>query len=288
MAFGVKIIADSVSPAGIRLTTLTATYPRFIHAEVMTHRMLARNAASSRAIPWAKMREAIIDDPVIPIHWGAEQKGMQSGPGLSEDAQYRAEIEWFKARDAALSAADHLSDLRVHKSLVNRLVEPWMWITTLISATEWQNFFRLRVHPDAERHFQKIAGMIQEAMAASTPMPMPTDQWHLPFIDYEDRLLAAVAPPDAWSSRAKIQAMDLLKRVSAARCARISYLTHDGRRSIEDDLALFDKLINRSDNVIHASPLEHVATPTWPSKWSGPFRGWEQYRKEFVNENLAG
>lgn len=281
MAFAVRVVLDSISPGGKRLTTLTATYPRFIHAEVMTHRSLARNAASSRAIPWAKMREAIVNDPVSPIHWGAEQKGMQSGGEVEERFKVEADLTWMRARGAALFAADNLHRIGVHKSLVNRLVEPWMWITTLITATEWKNFYRLRVHPDAERHFQRIAGMMQEAMAASTPQKLAVGQWHMPFIREEDcHVEPDLGELETWT--------EVLKRVSSGRCARISYLTHEGKRSLRDDLALFSKLIERDDDVIHASPLEHVACAAEPTHRSGPFIGWHQFRKDFPGENVEG
>lgn len=285
MTYEVKIIADSLAPSGKRLTTLTATYPRFIHAEVMTHRAFERNAASSRAIPWTKMRQNIIDNPVVPLVFGSEQKGMQTG-GEVEDVR-EASTQWLKARDEALHRADMLHRAGVHKSLVNRIVEPWMWITTIITATEWNNFFRQRCHPDAEIHFQKIAGMIREAREASAPVKLKAYEWHLPFITDDDRA-------EVWGTTID------LRQVSTARIARVSYLTHDGVRSIPKDLELFDRLVNGS-GFGHWSPHGHVAE-AMPGKWcqsesgwiegkdfrSGPFLGWKQYRKEFANENAEG
>lgn len=286
MTYEVKIIADSLAPSGKRLTTLTATYPRFIHAEVMTHRAFERNAASSRAIPWAKMRQNIIDNPVVPLVFGSEQKGMQTG-GEVEDRN-EAEACWLAARNDAIRYADELHQTGVHKSLVNRIVEPWMWITTIVTATEWNNFFRQRCHPDAEIHFQKIAGMIREAMKESEPVKLKAYEWHLPFIDSYDREYRDTEgrPYD-------------LRQVSTARVARVSYLTHDNIRSIPKDLELFDRLVNGS-GFGHWSPHGHVAE-AMPHQcesefgWidgkdfrSGPFLGWKQYRKEFANENAAG
>lgn len=184
MSYEVKIIADSVAPCGKRLTTLTATYPRFIHAEIMTHRDRARNAASSRAIPWSKMRDAILTNPVVPLIFGSEQRGMQTGGEIDNPSQ--AHHRWMEARDKALAQADALHALGVHKSLVNRIVEPWMWITVVMSATEWANFFRLRCHPDAEIHFQKIAGMMRDALAGSIPVSLGYGVWHLPFVRGND------------------------------------------------------------------------------------------------------
>ncbi len=291
MNFEVKVIEDSISPAGKRLTTITGTYPRFIHSEIMTHRDRARNAASSRAIPWPKMSEMVSEHPVIPIKWGMEQSGMQTGDEIPEKFRKLAEQIWLNARDHALRHADMLANIgrtyermglgnltdeekqiKVHKSIPNRMVEPWMWITVVMTATEWKNFFRLRCHPDAEVHFQKIACMIRDAMAASTPVER---QLHLPFIQDDER------PTESGP-------VDRLCRISTARCARVSYLTHEGKRDQEKDLELFDRLCQGS-GFGHWSPHEHVAfADPNPKHVSGPLRGWEQYRKYFPNENEPG
>lgn len=287
MNFDVKVIEDSISPAGIRLTTITATYPRFIHSEIMTHRDRARNAASSRAIPWPKMRQMITTYPVVPVAWGAEQSGMQTAGEIPEKMRALAEEIWLEARNSAIKFADMLAkvgetyvqrgidvepgdeSVRIHKSIPNRITEPWMWITVVMSATEWKNFFRLRCHQDAEVHFQKIAGMIRSELDRSTPVLRTL---HLPFVQTDERNLNT----------------DLIVKVSTARCARVSYLTHEGHRSIEADLELFDRLCNGS-GFGHWSPHEHVAfAHSDPKLCSGPFRGWEQYRKRFENENEPG
>ncbi len=287
MQFDLKVIEDRISPAGKRLTTVVATYPRFIHSEIMTHRDRARNAASSRAIPWPKMRQMISTSPVIPIVWGAEQSGMQTGGEIPEKMRNLAEEIWLKARDSALKFADMLANIgetyvergvdvdagdesvRIHKSIPNRVTEPWMWITVVMSATEWKNFFRLRCHPDAEIHFQKIASMIRFGLDQSNPTER---MHHLPFIQADERDID----------------IDIIAKVSTARCARVSYLTHEGQRSIDADLQLFDRLCQGS-GFGHWSPHEHVAfAKPDPTFGSGPFRGWEQYRKKFENENEPG
>lgn len=318
MAFAAKVVLDSINPDRQRLCSVVATYPRFIHAEIMTHRDRARNSGSNRAIPWKAKRKKhdhesdgeyranlaegdllslsekcmfrmISENPVIPIKWGCEQKGMQTGDEIPEDKRQEAERIWLQARDFALQCADQLSQLNVHKSLCNRLTEPFMWITVLMTATEWKNFFRLRVHPDAEIHFQKIAGMIHDAMKASTPKRLGIFEWHTPFVDEDERNEIA----GAWKAGRlnvpiEFSALDCIKRVSAGRCARLSYLTHDGKRDWNEDIGLAERLIHRSDNVIHASPLEHVARSSDKSTRSGPFKGWFQFRKEFQNENVEG
>lgn len=291
MSFEVKVIEDSISQAGKRLTTITATYPRFIHNEVMTHRDRARNAASSRAIPWSKMKKMIISEPVVPIKWGMEQSGMQTGDEIPEKMRWLAQKIWKDAMLEAVQAADSLANIghtwcalypdiaqpgdesvKIHKSIPNRITEPWMWITVVMTATEWKNFFRLRCHPDTEIHFQKIARMIRDALEESVPT---SRQHHLPFIQDDERPTTTLVPFE-------------IARISTARCARVSYLTHEGKRDQQIDLDLFDRLCNGS-GFGHWSPHEHVATADLnPDQISGPFRGWNQYRKSFANENEPG
>jgi len=175
----------------------------------------------------------------------------------------------LEARDNAVKSAQQLADLGVHKSLCNRLTEPFMWITVIMTATEWANFFRLRCHPDAEIHFQQIAGMIREALGASKPTEAHEGDWHLPFIQPDERSLP----------------LDVLCKASVARCARVSYLTHDGKRDLSKDLELFDRLIQGS-GFGHWSPHEHVAQASCSLVRSGPFVGWLQYRKLFPQENV--
>ena len=151
MPFSARVLLDSVSPGGARLVTMELRYPRFIHAEMMTHRMFSRNAGSSRAIPIKKMIAAVREDPAMPVHWGQNQSGMAARRELSGTALDAAQRVWKDALDAALAAAERLSDqdIDLHKQLVNRLLEPFAWITVIVTATEWANFFTQRLHPDA-------------------------------------------------------------------------------------------------------------------------------------------
>lgn len=213
---------------------------------------------------------AINESPVIPIRWGSEQKGMQTGGEI--DGRGAAESIWLTARDNAVRSAQMLADLGVHKSICNRLTEPWMWITVVMSATEWANFFRLRCHPDAEIHFQKIAGMIRDELKASEPEELCVGEWHLPFTTPED-----FEHP-----------IQQVCRASVARCARVSYLNHEGKRDFAKDMDLFDKLVHGS-GFGHWSAHEHVAQVVADGDHrSGPYSGWLQFRKHFPNENIAG
>lgn len=304
MGFDVKIVLDSVAPCGKRLTTLTATYPRIVHSEILTHRDRARNSASSRAIPFPTMMKRIEEEPFVPIRWGAEEGSMQMGGTIPEKMWPLARQIWLDARDDAVKHAKRLYrightwceygnlieegdyDVKIHKSLPNRITEPWMWITVIMTATEWKNFFRLRCHPDAEEHFQKIACMMRDAMEVSVPRQLAEGEWHLPFIYEEDRRL--VSENVALNRAVVNDELFYLKRISTARIARVSYLTHEGKRDHSKDMELFDRL-SMGSGFGHYSPFDQVAEATNdPEFRSGPLLGWKQFRKEFANENLAG
>jgi thymidylate synthase ThyX len=269
--FNVKVVLDSIAPNGKRLTTLEVTMPRFLLAQFNTHRSMSRNAASSRAIPTAKMLERVEQYPFVPYEWGTNQRGMQAGPSLAGDAAEQAREIWLACRDEVLAHVRRLHELGVHKQLANRLLEPFMWVTVIVSATEWANFFTLRCHEDAQPEFQKVACMVAEALAGSTPQPVAVGSWHLPYIQPDERSLP----------------LEVQQQCSVARCARVSYLTHDGKRDIEKDKELYDRLLHGS-GLGHWSPFEHVATPKaaeGPDPREGNFKGWLQYRKMFPNEN---
>lgn len=285
MAFSAKVVLDSISPAGKRLISVEFTQPRFVHSEFMTHRDRGRNAASSRAIPWERMKKMIIDDPVIPLRFGLESKGMQQGEDvLSPENEARAKQIILRMRDQCVNGAEELAALGLHKSICNRYTEPWMWITVLTTATEWSNLFRLRCHPMAEVHFQTAMLMVRQVIRVSRPRLLPVGAWHLPYLnadEYSQSLDCTVSDMEMW------------KKVSAGRCARLSYLTHDGRRDLHLDVKLAEKLIHPpldpDEDIMHASPFEHLGECMKDGAHrSGPLIGWKQYRKEFANENVEG
>lgn len=283
MAFYVKTLAHSISPTGDELVTQEWCYPRKIHSEGLTHRVLSRNSASSRAIPVEKMLSRIEEDPVIPIWWGANQAGMQAFAEV-EDKE-AAKHWWLEGAAFAVAHARRGQALGLHKQIVNRVTEPYMWITVIYSFTTCSNLYGLRVHKDAEPHFQKIARMSKEAYEESRPraVELKEGQWHLPLIYDEDRVLARklvedtnaenhVIDGDAYPSAEEIERqMDMvLVKVSVGRCARVSYLTHDGRRDLMEDIKLHDRLSVQEP--LHASPAEHVAQAlSWP-RWFK--KGW--------------
>lgn len=268
MAFSAKILADSLHPNGVkRLTTFEITFPRCILAEFNTHRMISRNAASSRAIPVEKLVEMVKDDPFIP-EFRANQKGMQAGELLPENNAEAARVAWKLALDEALTNALTLSAIGVHKQYANRLLEPFMWVTVIATATEWANFFALRCAEDAEPSFQRIARMMLDLYRTSQPKQLQSGDWHLPMIDEDE-------------ARDWTEEMQLM--VSVGRCARVSYLTHDGKRDPIADMDLHDRLMTSG----HWSPFEHQAIATRADFISGNFHGFEQYRKMFQGENVT-
>lgn len=310
MSFDAKILKDSISPDGVRLTTFEVTFPRIVLAEFNTHRQFSRNSASSRAIPVEKMLQRVREDPYIPSSWGKNQKGMQAGEELDQNTRWQAEERWRMARDAAVVNARMLLDLGVHKQLTNRLLEPFMWHTVIVTATEWSNFFHLRNNPLAHPEIQIPARMMQELYEKSETKLLGYGAWHLPLVPEFDEGDGRVDNSIDW------------RKVSVARCARVSYLTHDGKRDVEADLTMHDDRLLAPG---HMSPFEHVARPMNPRelelyrRWDclledntralvecdtrpmlfdnkrvvhaqlgafcGNFNGWVQYRKLIPNEH---
>ncbi len=375
MGYSCKIILDSISEMGKRLTTFEITFPRCVLAEAETHRVirgwggnleevtihnlginvdenLSRNSASSRAIPISKMLEKVIDDPFIPQKWGKPAKGMGAKEYWPHDS-HEHEMLTIECREALNRTIKYVQDYQwlANKEDLNRYLEPWLYHTAIVTATEWGNFFKLRTNEAADWKIKKIADLMYEAYHAFDnydekihgpifsrgnvddvtyeqrwwavkPQHLEVGQWHCPLVHTEDNELIhsyilgnikelreqgfhlAEHLGDVYTHKAFIE---LQKRISVARCARVSYLTHDGVRSIEADLQLFDRLRTSG----HWSPFEHVATPYFetglgmydadfrPSSndimtgrgvWSrnllsGNFVGWKQFRKQFGDEN---
>lgn len=261
-----EILLDSCSKGGKRITTFVLTYPRFIHSELMTHRVFSRNAASSRAIPVKKMIEDIRQEPAMPVFWGRNQSGMQAKEELSGEALDKVKETWIKAGENAIKSAEELIYWGLHKQIANRILEPWFHMRTLVTATEWDNFYALRRHPDAQPEFKALADAMWEAKSKNVPQLKFGDEWHLPFVKTEELKLP----------------LDILKKISVARCCRISYLNLDGSSSdTEKDITLHDNLLKSG----HMSPFEHAAVCTNEDEtFYGNFKGWKQYRKEIINE----
>lgn len=273
-----KIIADSIAN-DVRLTTLELCYPRFIHPEFMTHRVFSRNAQSTRAIPFSKMCKYMLEDPVVPIHWGANEPGMQA----YEEIRFKsdAELLWKKALGTTHFYAKLLADLGLHKQIVNRLLEPFQHIKVVATTTEVSNFFKLRLANDVEPHMRELARIMYATIEEAKPVKLNPGEWHLPYVTEAHKHLP----------------IDKQLKISVAKCARVSYLNHDNTEvSIEKDLELYDKLLASC----HMSPFEHQATPMEPDSvyyslgmthidrnnicWSNNFRKWAQYRAILNND----
>lgn len=275
-----KVMADSINVSGQRITTLEVRFPRIILAEVNTHRMVAKNGASSRAIPFTKRLAAIQDDPFIPMRWGREQKGMEAGEEVEHPEAVR-EI-WLKARDEAVEHAIGLASGGLHKNLCNRLIEPFAWMTMVWTATNYANLTFQRDHRAAEDHFQILGACVRSALISSGPSPLHFGEWHMPYIRPDD--YQAV-----WSMAHEQEPIrqDYLRKISAARCARVSYETQDGVRDVLADLGLFSRLVVRDEYETepgHWSPLEHVCMALATPERIGPFTGWFPLRKQYKHE----
>lgn len=275
MTVAVKIIEDSLSSAGARLTTFQLRYPRLIHAEFMTHRAISRNASSSRAIPVEKMMQSVIDDPAEPGRWGLNGPGMQDRGEAPADVIEEARGLWLGACEQALRYARELTRLGVHKQVANRILEPFQHIDVVATATDWSNFFALRCHRDAEPTFQDLAWAMADEYHRHEPRRLWLGQWHLPYVRDDERDLD----------------IGTQQRLSVARCARVSYRNHDGTQPlIEKDLELCRRLLGGLEDGEpgHMSPFEHQGTPMKEAgDRSGNFCGWHQFRKSVAGEIVA-
>ena len=289
-----KIITDSVAPTGKRLTTMQLRYPKWIHGEFMTHRVFSRNASSSRAIPVKRLIDDVHNDPALPLVWSSNQPGMQGGEPLTGVALDDAKHTMNAALQSAIQYAMWMNDTGASKQLVNRVLEPFCHINVVVSATEWNNFFALRCHSMAEPHMEMLANEMRSALGASAPRTLKYGQWHLPYVDTAKETNRLPSKPgggfdDKW-------AWSLFVKLSVARCARVSYLTHEGKTpDIAADLALYERLVGSVP--LHASPCEHQGYPDTltvgvgePGMWNHPelhgnFNGFVQYRKLLPGEN---
>lgn len=268
--YSAKVLADSINLFDDRLTTLEVTLPRIVLAEFNTHRMFSRNSASSRAIPVSKRIAMVKENPFIPAAFGANKKGMQAGDLVDEQTNESARNSWLFARSMAVAAAQELESLNIHKQWANRLLEPFCWHTIIVSATDWDNFFALRCNEAAQPEIRTAAELMQQAINKSNPVFKGDLDWHLPLVDARDDSLS----------------LEEKKKVSVARCARVSYETHEGIRDPSADIQLYERLVSSG----HFSPLEHVAKPTNSamSSYIGNFRGWIQHRKQIPGERVFG
>lgn len=304
-----KILLDSVNPTGNRITTWILTYPRFFHSEVMTHRVFSRNASSSRAIPVKKMIDDVKYNPAMPIFWGKNQAGMQAKEELDDinkdkkilispvansadpcelmvTTKRAAQYEWLAARDSAVKHAEKMLELGLHKQIANRILEPFMHITVLVTATDHENFLSLRAHEDTQPEFQELAYNMLRLYQSKEPNKLKEGEWHIPFGDKieETRLNQLVDKINRERQFTPTWYDEMYKiKIATARCARVSYLNFEGKDDYTKDIELHDILKNSG----HWSPFEHCAMALDKPEQSGNFVGWKQYRKMFNGENRS-
>lgn len=260
-----KIIADSVAKhTKDRITTLEITYPRIIHAEMCRHRNQGRNSASSRAIPVSHMIDRALNDTFLPTVIGKNQAGMSASEFL-EGEDYDEVIDMIQ--EAAEWNADfvrRLSEKGVHKQTANRYIEAFQWHTEILTATTWSNFFALRISPFAQPEINQIATLMKNAIDDSIPKAIEWGDWHLPLVTDTEREEFGLVNA---------------KKVSLARCSRVSYNRHNTIKDLEEDIAQYDRLVSNG----HWSCAEHPATPA--NGQHAQYYGWKPLRKFFPNEN---
>ncbi len=300
-----RVEKDSISPDGHRLTTFVIEFPRIVLAEVMTHRAcrdtlgdmemswnerttdetISKNSASSRAIPFSKMLEKIINDPYMPS-WTLNQKGMQGG--FLDDQQQidTCNSVWTYAKNDMINRAKQLEASGVHKQDCNRLLEPWGWVTQVITSSRWDNFFALRCDKAAHPAFQKISRMMFLARRKTDPNLLDSGRWHLPFVKDEDSENFYWIPEDFDHPP---EELPKLIQFSAARCAWVSYNRHEEEGTKERMLDTYGKLMGGMP--LHVSPIEHQATPmvdlhqNMRARQSN-LKGWLQARKLILMEEI--
>jgi hypothetical protein len=310
------LLASRNAHTGVVLFTWVLTFPRPILAEINTHRMLSRNTSSSRAIPVKKLRHRVVQDTFIPSSIGYNKSGMQADKEIEGTRRKLIEITIKSGACIAAIQSWLLEKLGAHKQISNRYLEPYSWVEQIVSATDVSNLFTLRAHRMAEPHFQTLAYQMKEQATiakrilnnevepfvdggnagefhdvpiaklepdiAKVCQTLRTGEWHLPFITKEDH--KRFSGPQDKTGKFIIEWHNL-KKVSAARCARVSYyLPENGQVStIDRDVELHDRLAASTPK--HLSPFEHQATPVRAKGYIGNFRSWKQYRKEFENES---
>lgn len=291
------IIKDSINNSGTRITTFELEYPRFIHAEVMTHRMFSRNSASSRAIPISKVIEQVKTNPAQPVHWGKNQSGMQANEELQGIPKVAARDSWLCAAEEMATRAKILSDIGLHKQVVNRLLEPFQIMKVIVTATEFKNFFWLRDHPDAQPEIQELARKMKGVYDYSSPELLEEDMWHLPYVN--TKLDAYSGNQTYWLDEETEISLEDALMISCSCCAQVSYRKLD--TSLEKAKDIYKKLVESEP--VHASAFEHCAKvpdrfDDWVSGmthedqfgkwWSGNFKNWVQYRQLIPNNVKLG
>lgn len=287
------VIQDSVNGNGTRLTTFEVELPRFILAEFNTHRQLSRNAQSSRAVPVNRLLELVSTDPVLPSYWGKNQAGMQADQELTGEDLAHAKQTWLAARDSAVAYSKQLHELETHKQLANRVTECFQWTKLVVTATNWDNFFKLRTHATTQPEFRELADKMLAAYNTSKPEIVLVQEWHVPYVF---RLRDELGVLRYYVDDQEVQ-LPLALRLSSSMVAQVSYRKLD--HSIDKANKIWQQLVESDPP--HLSPVEHQATPVslaiskpnnpdtwqpgithqdrWGGLWSANFYNWIQHRQ---------
>ena len=257
----VKVLADSINSTGNRLTTFELVFWRPILPQLSRHRVFSLNVRSSRATPVDSLIAEIRNTPWGPKEWGMNQPGMVANKSFgTKEVRDSLDFVWYQSSNLACQMAKTLADVGVHKQIVNRMLEPYACTHAVVSSTEWDNFYELRTASDSQPEMQELANKMKEAQENSTPKALLQGEWHMPYITEQELN--------------KYSVQDCCK-ISAARCARVSYKRYDGTTNTAKDLELYNKLARAK----HFSPLENVATPASNNYIPSNFKGWNQLRK---------
>jgi hypothetical protein len=246
---------------------------------------MSKNSASSRAITIQAMLQKVRDHTYMPM-WSLKQKGMQGRIADDQELIAKANEKWLWFRDCALETAEYLEGIGIHKQDANRVLENFVWVTQVVTSTNWPNFFALRCHEAAFPPFRKLARMAYLQYRKSIPVQLDYGQWHLPFVPLAEQLNVVhhVGP----ALRMNHHEFPIEIKRSAARCGWISYENHD--RDGSDDAVLRTYARFFAEPPVHASPIEHQCTPMHTAvsaarpELRSNLRGWVQARKLVANE----
>jgi len=301
-----KVVAHSASPYGDDigdLITFELEYPRYIHAELLTHRYFSKNSSSSRAIPSAMLIGMVLDAPARPLYYAYNKAGMQAGSRMTGWRRKFAEVAWSVGAHCAAGVAYALNKLGVHKQWANRGLEPYQMMKVVLTSSEWNNFFHLRNHKDAQPEIRALARVMLNAMQHSTAVKLGEGDYHLPYLQ---TVVTGDQPARYFTYKGVELSINTALKVSASCCAQVSYRVLDD--GIDKANRIYDRLVESTP--VHASPFEHQAHPLkplstdaeaadpalWPAGathmdrygdlWSGNFRGWGQHR-QYINNNVV-
>lgn len=244
--------STDVGCLGVPVRTFILEYPRYIHSQVMTHRIFSRNATSSRAIKLEKMLKGLDKNFVIPKYWGAKQRGMQAYSQIAPHTQSEAIHVWYEAYKNARRSALALDQLGVHQQVVNRLLEPFMIIRVMLTGDDFDNFLKLRTAHDSQPEIQELALKMQDCIKRA-PKAKVSDV-HLPYPDYT-----------------------VAQNIAAA--AFISY-----NNPPSNDVVKCERMLHKLMADGHESPSEHVVYEgVKNTKYCNLMAGRMQFRQDYQN-----